>query len=95
MVCSEQENAYHGDSRSGVPRGGHCATAVPSLGHQVGGYAGSGLYNALGRTVFPHPTTRPSLCPGPLQSVTGPVAGVVSQHKGMQRREMETVISRY
>jgi hypothetical protein len=36
VVCSEQENAYHGDSRSGVPRAGHCASAVPSLGHQVG-----------------------------------------------------------
>ena len=49
-MCSEQENAYHGDSRSGVPRAGHCASAVPSLGHQagLGFYGGFGLYNALG-----------------------------------------------
>ena len=38
VVCSEQENAYHGDSRSGVPRAGHCASAVPSLGHQAGAF---------------------------------------------------------
>jgi hypothetical protein len=64
-VCSEQENAYHGDSRSGVPRAGHCATAVPSLGHQVGALRGSSLYlyNALGRVVLSSlATTRPLLC---------------------------------
>ena len=45
-VCSEQENAYHGDSRSGVSRGGHCATAVPSLRHRPG-RSRSGLFGPL------------------------------------------------
>ena len=43
-VCCEQENAYHGDSRSGVPRASHCATAVPSLGHQAGAFGLRPLY---------------------------------------------------
>jgi hypothetical protein len=37
-VCSEQENAYHDDSRRGVPRAGHCASAVPSLRLQAGAF---------------------------------------------------------
>src|SRR5215212_354764 len=41
---------------------------------------------SLAALFFTHsPSTRPSLCPGPLQGVTGPVAVVVSQHLGMQR----------
>jgi hypothetical protein len=35
-VYSEQEDDCHGDSRGGDYRGGHCATAVPSLRHQAG-----------------------------------------------------------
>jgi hypothetical protein len=44
VVCSEQENAYHGDSRSGVPRASHCATAVPSLRPDLGSFGLRPLY---------------------------------------------------
>ena len=66
-------------------RYGHPLAGGP--GPMGAGLSGSGLYNACiaGRVVFyPSSTTRPSLCPAPLQAVTGPVAEVVSQHLGMQ-----------
>jgi hypothetical protein len=65
VVCSEQENAYHGDSRSGVPRVGHCATAVPSLGHQVGAMRAPAFILSLAALIWaPHPPWR-GLCFAP------------------------------
>jgi hypothetical protein len=61
-VCSEQENAYHGDSRSGVPRVGHCASAVPSLRHQAGARTLRPLYWPWSRFLGLHSLARPSLC---------------------------------
>src|SRR5918994_4434053 len=59
------------------------AKAGRSRNRRAGGPKSPGLYNAPGPAFRDLPSlARPSLCPDPLQSVTGPVAGVVSQHEG-------------
>ena len=57
---SEQENAYHGDSRSGVPRAGHCATAIPSLRHQAGEFGPRPLCVRIHQHIIPGEVRVPS-----------------------------------
>src|SRR5215218_9861349 len=78
----EVRDGPHNNNRCGGNRGGVTPTAAPLRARSEPEYSGSGLYNPLGRAVSP-PCAAFALS-GPLQSVTAPVAEVVSQHKGMQ-----------
>jgi hypothetical protein len=55
-VYSEQEHAYHGDSRGGANRAGHCATAVPSLRHQAAAFEFRPFWASLERKLHPYIT---------------------------------------